>query len=151
MPAQPHTGSIQDQIREVYRDYNEAVRRMDSAKYMSFFAPDFQMISPDGKVHLAAEMKEYQRVNAATTKKVNAYTNDIEAITPLSDTDVAVIVLQKYDRNQAPMDKPDEPHNIRTSVVQRETWHKGPQGWRLRKTEEILTGPVFFDGKIQQQ
>jgi hypothetical protein len=62
-----------------------------------------------------------------------------------------VIVLQKYDRNQAPMDKPNEPHNIRTSVVQRETWHKSPQGWKLRKTEEILTGPVFFDGKIQQE
>jgi ketosteroid isomerase-like protein len=57
--AQQHTGSIQDQIREVYRDYNEAVRRMDSAKYMSFIDPEFQMISPDGKTHSAAEMKEY--------------------------------------------------------------------------------------------
>ena len=114
---------------------------------MAFFANDFSMRSPDGKVHNHAEMEKYQRVNAQTTKKVNAYTVDIEAITHPRDADFAVIVLQKYDRDQAPLEAPDKPHRIQTSAVQREIWRQTPQGPRISRIEEIMVGPVLMDGK----
>src|SRR2546421_609356 len=110
-------------FRKLYDRYEKAVRNLDSAAYMAMFTDDFSMISPDGKMHDRSEMTKYQKVNAETTKKVNSYSVTIECETATESGDVAVTVLQKYDRDQAPTDQPDKPHNIRTSVVQRETWH----------------------------
>jgi hypothetical protein len=139
--------SSKSELSQLYSDYANAVRAINLEKMASFFAADISMIGPDGKIHDSAEMKQYQRVNAETTRKINNYSSEIEAITNLPDGQVAVIVLQNYDRDQAPLDAPQTAHNIRTSVVQRETWKKEASGWKLRKVEEILAGPVFFDGK----
>jgi len=142
---------LQSQFTSRYRDYAAAVRSMDVDRYMSYFADDFSMRSPDGKLHDKAEMAHYQRINAQTTKRVNSYSTDVECVRTLANGDVAAVIVQKYDRDQAPLEQPDQPHNIRTSVVQRETWRKTPQGWRIRTIEELVVGPVFIDGKIQTQ
>jgi hypothetical protein len=106
------------------------------------------MRSPDGKAHDKVAMQEYQRVNAATTKKVYAYTASIESMSLLPSGDVVAIALQKYDREQAPADKPDQLHRVQTSAVQREVWHRTNGLWLIRTIEEILLGPVVVDGKI---
>ena len=142
----------QPDFRALYDQYAAAVRRMDRPAYQAFYAADFTMKDPTGKIHDRAEMDKYSEINAKTTKRVNFYTVEIEAVSPQPDTktntrDVAVIVLQKYDRDQAPMDQPDQPHNIKTSVVQREVWTPTKQGWKIHRIEEILNGPVYFDGK----
>lgn len=141
--------SLLTQFQSRYADYADAVRRMDVDRYMSYFADDFSMRSPDGKLHDKAEMTRYQRINAQTTKRVNSYTADVECVHTLANGDVAAVIVQKYDRDQAPLEHPDQPHNIRTSVVQRETWHRTAHGWRIRTIEELVTGPVLIDGKPQ--
>jgi hypothetical protein len=143
--------SLQTDFDSRYRDYADAVRKMDVNRYMAYFADDFSMRRPDGKLHDKAEMTRYQKINAQTTNRANVYSADVECVKQLPNGDVAVIVLQKYDRDQAPLEQPAKPHNIRTSVVQRETWRKTAIGWRIRSTEELLVGPVFFDGKMQTQ
>jgi hypothetical protein len=144
--------STEQEFREQYDRYEEAVRHMNARVYMAFFSDDFSMTSPDGTVHDHAEMTKYQEVNAKTTRKVNAYSATIEAITPSSDGAVVVIVLQKYDRDQAPLEQPDKPHNINTAAVQREIWRRDVHGsWQIRRTEEILVGPVYFDGKVMNR
>jgi hypothetical protein len=70
-------------------------------------------------------------------------------VNQLPNGDVAALVVQKYDRDQAPLEEPDKPHNIRTSVVQRETWRKTAAGWKIRSIEELVVGPVLIDGKMQ--
>ena len=147
VPAQQND---QPDFRKLYDSYEAAVRKMDSPAYMSMFTQDFVMTDPSGKTHDRTEMEKYQQINAATTKKVNSYSATIESVTPQKDGDYAVIVLQQYDRNQAPADQPDKPHNIKTSVVQREIWHLDGASWKIRRIEEILNGPVYFDGKIMQ-
>ena len=141
----------QPDFRALYDRYEKDVRGMNVEAYMSMFTDDFTMVSPDGKVHEREEMGKYQKVNAATTKKVNSYSVTIESVTPMTGGDFGVIVLQKYDRDQAPMDQPGKTHNIKTSVVQRETWHLQHGSWKIRRIEELLTGPVYFDGKIMEQ
>jgi len=144
------TSPADSEIRNLYARYASAVRQMDSASYMKFFARDFSMRSPDGRVHDRAEMDKYQRINAITTKRVNAYTADLEAITHPTDSTTAVIVLQKYDRDQAPLEEPDKPHRIQTSAVQREIWRITGERPRIWRIEEILVGPLLIDGKLQQ-
>jgi hypothetical protein len=139
------------EIGKLYIRYEDAIRKMDAPSYMAFFSNDFSMRNPDGKVHDHAEMEKYQRINAQTTKKVNSYTVDIEAITHPHDADFAAIVLQKYDRDQAPLEEPDKPHRIQTSAVQREIWRNTLQGPRIFRIEEIMVGPVLLDGKRVQQ
>jgi len=138
------------EIAKLYESYVDAVKKMDAPTYMAYFAQDFTMRSPDGKVHDRAEMDKYQRINAQTTKQVNAYSATIEAITHPADADFAVIVLQQYDRDQAPLEAPDQPHRIQTSAVQREIWRRTPEGPKISRIEEIMVGPVSIDGKIQQ-
>ncbi|HUP88914.1 MAG TPA: nuclear transport factor 2 family protein [Longimicrobiales bacterium] len=134
----------------LYRRYQKAVREMNVNEYMNMFTRDFSMTSPDGKVHDRAEMKKYQEINARTTKKVNAYTVTIEAVNRGAKNEYAVIVVQKYDRDQAPLEEPDKPHNIRTSVVQRETWRWENGSWKIRRIEELLVGSTYFDGKVME-
>ena len=138
------------EIGKLYKTYVDAVKKMDSTTYMSYYTSDFSMRNPDGRVHDRAEMQKYQRINAQTTKKVNAYSATIEAITHPADADFAVIILQQYDRDQAPLDAPNQPHRIQTSAVQREIWRSTPQGPRIARIEEILVGPVSIDGKVEQ-
>jgi len=138
------------EIAKLYETYVDAVKKMDTTTYMGYFTNDFSMRSPDGRVHDRAEMEKYQRINAQTTKKVNAYSATIEAITHPADADFAVIILQKYDRDQAPLDAPNQPHRIQTSAVQREIWRSTPQGPRIAGIEEILVAPVLIDGKVEQ-
>ncbi|MGI8401813.1 MAG: hypothetical protein ACR2NS_09475 [Gemmatimonadaceae bacterium] len=138
------------EIKSLYARYAESVRKMDVTGYMSFFSSDFAMRSPDGKIHDRAEMEKYQRINALTTKRVSSYSDAIESITRLDDSTFSVIVLQKYDRDQAPMEEPDKPHRIQTSAVQREYWRRSAAGPQIFKIEEILVGPVFVDAKIQE-
>jgi hypothetical protein len=117
---------------------------------MSAFTSDFTMRNPDGRVHDRAEMDKYQRINAITTRKVNSYTDDIESITPTSDSTFSVIVLQRYDRNQAPLENPTEQHRIQTSAVQRESWRRTSAGPKIYRIEEIMVAPVLIDGKSEQ-
>jgi len=138
------------EIAKLYETYVDAVKKMDTTTYMGYFTNDFSMRSPDGRVHDRAEMEKYQRINAQTTRKVNAYSATIEAITHPADADFAVIILQKYDRDQAPLDAPNQPHRIQTSAVQREIWRSTPQGPRIARIEEILVAPVLIDGKVEQ-
>ena len=140
----------QPDFRQLYGRYEKAVHDMDSTAYMAMFTDDFSMSSPDGKVHDLAEMTKYQKVNAETTKKVNSYSVVIESITPIENGEYAVIVLQKYDRDQAPLEQPNQPHNIKTSVIQRETWHRDRDVWKIRRIQELLVGPSYFDGKIME-
>src|ERR1700681_1428988 len=91
--------SLQTDFDSRYRDYADAVRKMDVNRYMAYFADDFSMRSPDGKLHDKAEMARYQKINAQTTRRVNAYSADVECVKQLPNGDVAVIVLQKYDRD----------------------------------------------------
>ena len=123
---------------------------MDSTAYMAMFTDDFSMTSPGGRVHDRAEMAKYQKVNAATTKKVTSYSVVIESITPIENGEYAIIVLQKYDRDQAPLEQPNQSHNIKTSVIQRETWHRDGDVWKIRRIQELLVGPSYFDGKIME-
>ncbi len=145
----PHKNTSDAEVQKLYARYGDAVRRMDYPTYSSFLTSDFSLRNPDGRVHDRTEMDKYQRVNAQTTKKVNAYTSTIEAITHPFDADFAVIVLQRYDREQAPVEEPNNPHRIQTSAVQREIWRGTPQGPRISRIEEIMIGPVFIDGKLQ--
>jgi hypothetical protein len=144
-------GGADADVRHRYQEYAEAVTAMQADKYMALFSEKFSMKSPDGQTHDRAEMMRYQQTNAATTKKVYSYTAQIQAISPLGNGDIAVIVLQKYDRDQAPADAPDKPHRIQTSVVQRGTWHREAGQWKISSIEEILSGPVLMDGKPLSQ
>jgi hypothetical protein len=153
LPAGPLSATHPDaELRHLfegfYADYGRGVRDMDQRRWQKYLASDFVMISPDGKRHTAAEMKKYVEINARTTKRVLSYSNSIEALTRVSPTTVAAIILQKYVRVQAPEETPSEGHEIRTSVVQREWWRKTPKGWRQYRVEELLTGPDYLDGKI---
>src|SRR5436190_10846819 len=57
-----------------------------------------------------------------------------------TDSTFAVIVYQQYDREQAPLEQPDQPHRIQTSAVQRETWQPGPDHPRISRSEERRVG-----------
>src|SRR5438067_1607463 len=139
--------STQTVVQNLYAVHRR--RANDGRPGMAFFTDDFSMRSPDGKVHDRAEMTKYQRISAQTTKKVNSYSAAIEAVSHPKDADFTVIVLQKYDREQAPLEHPDQPHRIQTSAIQREVWRRTVSGPRIYRIEETMVGPVFIDGKLQ--
>ena len=141
------TAELEAQFQKIYQEYALAIQNRDSIKFLSFLGSSFKMISADGTERDRAEMIERHKQNMKTTTQVHSFAARIESLTKLPNGDVAVIVVQRYNRDQVATDEPTKPRNIKTATVQRDTWHQELTGWRLEKIEELLSGPIILDGK----
>ncbi len=146
-PKTPTAGELEEQFREIYDQIALAIQNLDSVKFLSFLGPNFTYISADGTERSREEMIARHEQNMKTTREVRFVNAKIESIMPLGNGDVAVIVTQRYNRDQVAQNEPGKPRNVQTAIVQRDIWHQELTGWKLERTEEILAGPVMLDGK----
>jgi hypothetical protein len=88
----------------------------------------------------------YQRTRAFIDRieRFDSLTEEITALTLTGDTAHA-IVLQRTVRQQRLND--DLLHEIRTSVVQRESWIRTSKGWLFWRVDQIQPGETLVDGR----
>jgi hypothetical protein len=79
--------------------------------------------------------------------KFDDVSETITALTVAGDTAHAMID-QHTSRQQRFPD--GSLHQVRTSVVQRESWIRTPQGWLLWRVDQIQPGPTLVDGRPPQ-
>jgi hypothetical protein len=116
----------------------------DPDRVMRLRHPDFHTITPDGNVSNREQM--YQRTRAFIDRIVrfDSLTERIGALTLAGDTAHA-IVHQRTVRQQRLQD--GTVHEVRTSVVQRESWIRTAQGWLFWRVDQIQPGEKLVDGK----
>jgi hypothetical protein len=150
-PAGATPGAAPDAVEAVKRELearyveNEAgFYARDPDRVMRLRHPEFHTITPDGKVSSREQMYQRTRDFIGRIERFDHLSETILSLTLEGDTAHAV-VDQRTVRQQRLGD--GTLHEVRTSVVQRESWKRTPEGWLLWRVDEIQPGKTLVDGK----
>jgi len=138
--------------REIQTEYDKlaaAFDRQDIDAVLSFRLPTFETFGPAGQHNDASQMAEYTRNWLLVQNKPPISSKfTIQSIELRSDKEAAVKVLQRVSRHQ---EREGKLVRVEHEVVQRETWNRTPQGWKLRMVDQIdmANRKRWVDGKLQ--
>ena len=116
----------------------------DPDRVMRLRHPDFHTITPDGKVSNREQMYERTRQFIGRIAEFDSLTETITGLTLAGDTAHAIVDQHTARKQRFP---DGSMHEVRTSVVQRESWIRTPEGWLMWRVDEIKPGQTLVDGK----
>lgn len=135
---------VRKAIEDWYANNIAAFNAKDVAAIMSLRTDDFHTVTPDGKVNTRADMETYtkrllDRIDHFISQEFQIGTIDVQG-------DFATAyVTQKTVRMQR---LPDGTlHKVEAGAVQRETWKRTTQGWKMYTVANIQDGYVLVDDK----
>ncbi len=137
------TTSVRSEIQAQYDRLAKAFEREDVDAVLSFRTPDFHTTGPDGRHLTYEEMKDYTRnwfeINHQPIR-VRMTVREVE----MNGTDeAAVTVFQEGSRRQEVNGKMS---TVAHSVIQRETWVRTKDGWKIRKVDDVHDQRRWVDG-----
>ena len=136
--------AVRRELEARYAENEAGFFARDPDQVMRLRHPDFHTITPDGKVNTREQMYERTRQFIGRVARFDSLSENIVELTLVGDTALAV-VAQSTRRQQR---FPDGVlHEIQTSVVQRESWIRTPDGWMMWRVDEIQPGETIVDGK----
>jgi hypothetical protein len=136
---------VRKELGDQYEKLARAHDRRDLAAIVGLKTADFHAIFPDGKVGDAKTMEEYSRQFLEGNQPPYNIRVTIQTLTVSDHKLIAVAqVLQEATRYRELAGKR---RRVDTSVVQRETWAKTRDGWKLKSVDEVRDQKRFVDGK----
>ena len=111
---------------------------------MSLRTDDFHTITPDGKVNTRADMEARTKLFLDRIDHFISQEFQIGVIDVQGDLATAE-VTQKTVRMQRLPDRPL--HKVEAGVMQRETWKRTTQGWKMYSVDNIRNGSILVDDK----
>lgn len=135
---------VRKAIEDWYARNMAAFKAKDLAAIMALRADDFHTITPDRKVNTRADMETRTRLFLDRIAHFISQDNLIGTIELESDLATADIT-----QNTVRMQRfPDGTlHKVESAVVQRETWKKTAEGWKLYRVDNIRDGGLLVDDK----
>lgn len=135
---------VRKAIEDWYARNMAAFKAKDLAAIMALRAADFHTITPDGTVNTRADMETRTRLFLERIDHFISQDNQIGTIELEGDV-ASADIAQKTVRMQR---FPDGTlHKVESAVVQRETWKKTAEGWKLYRVDNIRDGNVLVDDK----
>jgi ketosteroid isomerase-like protein len=135
---------VRKAIEDWYARNMAAFKAKDVAAIMALRAEDFHTITPDGSVNTRADMETRTRLFLDRIVHFISQDNQIGMIELAGDW-ASADIAQKTVRMQR---FPDGTlHKVESSVVQRETWKKTAEGWKLYRVDNIRDGGLLVDDK----
>jgi len=138
---------VRRELEARYRENEAGFMARDPDRVMRLRHPDFRTIAPDGNVSTREQMYERTRAFIDRIVRFDSLTETITALALAGDTAHA-IVLQRTVRQQRLND--GTLHEVRTSVVQRESWIRTRDGWLFWRVDQIQPGETLVDGRPVQ-
>ena len=136
--------SVKRELAARYAENEAGFFARDPDRVMRLRHPAFHTITPDGNVSTREQMHRRTREFIGRVERFDSLSESITELTLAGDTAHA-IVDQRTVRQQR---FPDGAlHEVRTSVVQRESWIKTPEGWLLWRVDQIRPGQTLVDGQ----
>ena len=124
---------------------SEAHEREDLKAIVELKTADFHTIFPDGRPSDSKLMEEYSRQFLLRNEPPYNIRFTIQKLIVSPNSLIAVAeVLQEVSRFQELAGKR---RKVDTSVVQRETWAKTAEGWKLKVVDNVRDQKRFVDGK----
>jgi hypothetical protein len=143
-PAQDDA-EVRKELEVQYKKLAEAHDRKDLKTIASLKTPDFHAIFPDGRVGDVKQMEQYTRQFIETNQPPFNIRNTIQKLTVSENKLIAVAeVFQEASRSRELAGKV---RKVDTSVLQRETWVKTLEGWKLKSVDNVHDQKRFVDGK----
>ena len=143
-PAEDDAG-VRKELDAQYRRLAEAHDKRDLKAIVGLKTADFHVVFPDGRVGDSKLMEQYSRDFLENNQPPYDIRFTIQKLTVSENKLIAVAeVLQEASRYRELAGKR---RRVETSVVQRETWAKTTEGWKLKAVENVRDQKRFVDGK----
>lgn len=137
--------AIRKELESQYKKLAEAHDRKDLKEIASLKTADFHAVFPDGRIGDVVTMAQYTTQFIEGNEPPFNIKNTIRKLTVSENKLIAVVeVFQEASRFRELTGKR---RKVETNVVQRETWSKTPQGWKLKSVDEVHDQKKFVDGK----
>ena len=135
---------VRKAIEDWYARNMAAFEAKDVVTIMALRSDDFHTITPDGKVNTRADMETRTRTFLDRIDHFISQDNQIGTIEVEGDL-ASADITQKTVRMQR---FPDGTlHKVESVVVQRETWKKTAEEWKLYRVDNIRDGSILVDDK----
>jgi len=136
---------VRKELEAQYKKLAEAHDRKDLKAIASLKTADFHAIFPDGRVGDVKTMEQYTKQFVESNQPPFNIKNTIQKLTVSENRLIAVVeAFQEASRTRELAGKV---RKVDTSVTQRETWAKTPEGWKLKCVDNVRDQKRFVDGK----
>lgn len=136
---------IKKELEVQYKKLAEAHDRKDLKAIAALKTSDFHAIFPDGNVGDVKTMEQYTKQFLEANQPPFNIRFTIQKLTVSANKLIAIAeVLQEASRFR---DMAGKRRKVETSVVQRETWAKTVEGWKLKYVDNVRDQKKFIDGK----
>ncbi len=142
-PAEDPLTVVRRELEARYAENEAGFFARDPDRVMRLRHPEFHTITPDGRVSTREQMYERTRQFIGRIERFDSLSETITALTLEGDTAHASVDQRTVRQQRLP---DGALHEVRTSVVQRESWKKTPEGWLLWRVDEIQPGQTLVDG-----
>ena len=137
--------AVRKELEAQYLKLAEAHDRRDLKAIVGLKTADFHAIFPDGRVGDSKMMEEYSRQFLESNQPPYNIRVSIQKLTVSENKMIAIAeVLQEVTRYRELAGKR---RRVDTSVLQRETWAKTTDGWKLKSVDNVRDQKRFVDGK----
>lgn len=133
---------VRKAIEEWYAHNIAAFNAKDVAAVMALRTDDFHTVTPDGKVNTRADMEAYtkrllDRIDHFISQEFQIGTIDVQGDLASADVTQKTVRMQRL---------PDGTlHKVEATAVQRETWKRTAQGWKLYIVDNVRDTGVLVD------
>ena len=135
---------VRQELELRYKENEAGFMAKDPDRVMRLRHPDFHTITPDGTVSNREQMYDRTRAFIARIAEFDSLSENITSLTLNGDTAHAIVAQSTVRRQMFP---DSTMHEVKTRVVQRESWIKTPQGWLMWRVDQIKPGDTIVDGK----
>ena len=136
---------VRKELDAQYAKLAEAHDRRDLKAIVGLKTADFHAIFPDGRVGDSKVMEQYSKTFLESNLPPYNVRVSIQKLTVSENKLIAVAeVLQEATRYRELAGKR---RKVDTSVRQRETWARTPEGWKLKCVDSVRDQKRFVDGQ----
>ncbi len=123
---------VRRELEAVFAERVNAVKNKDAEAQIAQVSPDYSATQPNGQTLNYEQIVGYMRRGVEQIQSVVDLSIIIENLT-VNGNEAIVDARQKFSRTQKLRD--GKVHDIVTGVLQRETWVKTAEGWKLRSVD----------------
>jgi len=137
--------AVRKELEAQYKRLAEAHDKGDLKTIVGLKTADFHAIFPDGRVGDSKLMEQYSKQFLESNQPPYNIRVTIQKLTVSENKLIAVAeVLQEVSRYRELAGKR---RKVDTSVLQRETWARTADGWKLKSVDNVRDQKRFVDGK----
>lgn len=137
--------SVLRELEAVFAERVKAVKNRDAEAQVAQVSPDYSATLPDGQTLNYEQIVGYMRAGPQQIISVLDYSMNIESLMLRGEEAIVDARQKNYSRTQRLRD--GNVHNVVTGVLQRETWVRTANGWKLKRVDNLREREFFVDGK----